>query len=174
MREQRFVIPQKGVGQQDYTVVVERSTATLATPSLRQEIMLLTFDDSYPPPPFPAQYQVFVPMPQEDGTWGWEASSIRVHFIDLSIAGRKNALCCVGMMAYESLAALTGGLPPIAWYPRVYDYGRAVLKYSKGIASQTGRVYAVHFAVWSDAVTEPFSLEGFGIITELSLAWMQT
>lgn len=152
--------------------MVERSTATLVTPSLKQEVMLLNFSDSYPPPPFPFQYQVFIPMPQPDGTWGWEASDIRIHFLDLSIAARKSCLCVIGLLAYDSLGAVLAGMPPSVWYPRIYGYGRVVLKYTKGIASRPGFVYCIHFAVWGDAPSEPFSLEGFGILTEPTLAWM--
>ena len=171
---QIFSTARKGIGQADYTVTVERSTATLLTPSLRQEVILLCLTDTYAVAPYPSAYQVFCPMPQEDGTFGWEASSIKMHFLDFSLALRNNCLCRVGLLRYSSLASLLAGDPPDAWYPDVHGYGRVTLKYTKAVATQPGRVYAIFFGFWSDNATEEVSLDGYGILTDLTLEWMMS
>jgi len=169
-----FSIVTRGSGHIDYTRVVERSTATLPTPSLKQEVALFCLTDTYAVPPFPFSYQVFVPMPQEDGTYAWEASSIVTHFLDFSMSLKNNCLCKVGLLRYSSQASLEAGDPPDEWYPAVYGYGRVTLKYTKALATKPGRVYAINFGFWSENAAEEVHLDGYGIITDLTLAWMMS
>jgi len=176
--ETLFTAPVKGIGRKDYTAKVERSTATLYNPSLKQEIFIMEYLGPLSTLPYPNLYLMVIAMPQEDGTWGWEASTITMHFMEMSITIGSNNLTLIGLLRFASLADydafIRGELPPAENFPQMYGYGNAKLNYTLGIPTQPGSVYAIVWGFWSASAVEQVSMVSNGLITNLTREWMLT
>lgn len=169
--EQVFNVEAKGIGMRDYTVRVERSTAALYTPSLRQEVFIMRYAGVLPTPPYPSVYLFVIPMPQNDGTWGWEASTIAMHFTEMSFTINSNNLTLIGLIRFASLDDYL--LFIIAEnFPQMYGYGHTQIGYTLGIPTQPGSVYAVACGFWSSNLAEQVSFVSNGLITDLTREWM--
>jgi len=171
--EQIFSVPAIVIGTKDYTQKVERSTAALYTPSLRQEVFIMRYTGTLPTLPYPSVYLFVIPMPQEDGTWGYEASSIVMHFMEMSFTIGSNNLVLIGLLRFASLADY------YAWiiaenFPQMYAYGHTSLEYTVGIPTRLGSVYAIACGFWSANPTEIVSFVTNGLITDLTRQWMLT
>jgi len=169
--ETLFTAPIKGIGRKDYTAKVERSTATLYNPSLKQEIFIMEYWGTLSTLPYPSVYFFIIPMPQEDGTWGWEASAITMHFMEMSFTIGSNNLTLIGLLRFASLADYDAFI--IAEnFPQMYGYGNTKLNYTLGIPTQPGSVYAIVGGFWSSSVAEEVSMVSNGLITNLTREWM--
>jgi len=168
-----FTVRAKGIGRRDYTTRVERSTTTLYSPSLKQEVFIMRYAGVLATVPFPSVYLFVIPMPQEDGTWGYEASSIMMHFMEMSLTIRSNSLTLIGLLRFASLDDYYAFI--IAEnFPQIYGYTRAKLSYTKGIPTQPGSVYVILGGFWSSSVAEGISMVSNGLITDLTREWMLT
>jgi hypothetical protein len=161
----------EGIGTTDYTVKVERSTAAFYTPSLRQEVFIMRYAGVLPTLAYPSVYLFVVPMPQEDGSWGYEASSIVMHFAEMSFTISSNHLTLTGLLRFASLADYYGFI--IAEnFPQMYGYNSTKLNYTLGIPTQPGSVYVIIGGFWSSNATEIVTMVSNGLITDLTRQWM--
>lgn len=178
-----FTVPVKGIGRKDYTAKVERSTATLYNPSLKQEVFIMRYAGVLYTVPFPSIYLFAIPLPQEDGTWGYEASSIVMHFMEMSFTIRSSSLTQVGLLRFASLDDFYDfyfsgeiyanvGLYNGELYPQMYGYTSTKLSYTKGIPTQPGSMYVVVGGFWSSSMAEEVSMVCNGLITNLTREWM--
>jgi hypothetical protein len=171
--ETSFIVPASGIGRKDYTVTVERSTAALYSPSLKQEVFIMEYWGALATLPFPSIYLFAIPMPQEDGTWGWEASSITMHFMEMSFTIGSNNLTLIGLLRFASLDDYYAFI--IAEnFPQMYGYSNTKINYTLGIPTQPGSVYIVIGGFWSTSVAEQVSMVTNGLITDLTREWMMT
>ena len=168
-----FDVNVEGVGRRDYTLGVERSTATLYTPSLRQQVFIMRYAGILGTLPYPSVYLFAIPMPQEDGTWGWEASSIMMHFVEMSFTIGSNNLTLIGLLRFASLADYFAFI--IAEnFPQMYAYSHTEIGYTLGIPTQPGSMYTVVCGFWSASAAEQVSMVTNGLITDLTREWMMT
>jgi hypothetical protein len=168
-----FNVPTKAIGLKDYTLKVERSTASVYTPTMRQEVFIMRYEGIVASLPYPSVYLFMIPMPQEDGTWGYEASSIVMHFVEMGFSIGSNHLTLIGLIRWGSLADYYNWI--IAEnFPQIYGYTRAKLNYTLGIPSRPGSVYTVIAGFWSSNATEQVSMVTTGLITDLTRDWMMT
>lgn len=167
-----FAVPAKGIGRKDYSTNVEHSTAALVTPSLRQQLFVAVYVGVLPCLAFPEQYQFPLPMPQEDGSWDLEASSIMVHFTNMSLSLRSNNLVFIGLVRYASVEDMYVGI--IAQrFPVAFNYTNVELSFTKGIVSEPSSVYVAAAGFWSAELEEEISLIVNGITTDLTKPWME-
>jgi len=169
--EEIFDVEAQGIGRRDYSLRVERSTAALAMPSLRQQLFIMLYYGTLPTLPYPSVYLFVIPMPQEDGAWGYEASSIVMHFTEMSFTIGSNSLVLIGLLRFASLADY------YAWiiaenFPQMYSYCHTEIEYTLGIPTQPGSVYAIACGFWSPNPTEGVSFVTNGLITDLTREWM--
>lgn len=167
-----FVVPAEGIGSRDYSKTVERSTSPFVTPSLRQMWISGTGRWSIPTTPYPVTKVWGITMPQDDGTWGWVAGSIIVHWFESHVYLETNHLCTVGLVRYANYAALLAGIITER-YPQIFGYGRASILYSRGIPTQPGCCYGLLAGGWPDTPTYEVNIGMSGIVTELTRPWIQ-
>jgi hypothetical protein len=168
---QTFPVVTEGIGRVDYSLTVERSTATFYTPALRQQIYTASYRGTLPTLPPGWVYAVVVPMPQEDGSWWYEASSIAMHLMEVSLAIHTNCLVRTGSFRYASLANYYAGI--IAQrFITIYGYGQACVELKMGIPTQPGSVYTIALGFYSPHPTEYFTLDVSGLMTDLTRPWM--
>ena len=168
-----FDVQAQGVGRRDYTLRVERSTASLYTPSLRQLVFIARYSGILPTPPYPIVYLFPIPMPQEDGTWDWEASSITMHFMEMSFTIGSNSLVQIGLLRFASLADYYAHI--IAEnFPQQYAYTHTEIGYTLGIPTQPGSMYVLLGGFWPAGAAEQVSMVNNGLITDLTREWMLT
>lgn len=169
--QETFDVAVGGIGRRDYTLGVERSTSALYTPPYRQEVFIMRYDGVVWTLPYPSVYLFVVPMPQEDGTWGYEASSITMHFAEMSFNIATNELTLTGMLRFASLADYY--LFIIAEnFVQMYGYGHTEIGYTLGIPSRPGSVYAIIGGFWSASPTMQITMVANGLITDLTREWM--
>lgn len=169
-----FTVEARGVGRKDYSEMVEHATQPFITPSLRQGRFSFSGATFILPVllPFPRARSVASAMPQEDGTFGWFASSIVVHFQEVHVSLRTHSLVTVGLVNYDSIADYFAGI--IAERsPQIFSYGKADLNFIKGMPTQKGKIYAVLFGGWPDTATMEITITFTGIMTELTTPWME-
>jgi len=171
--EQSYDVKARGIGRKDYTLSVERSTSALYTPTMRQEIFIMRYAGILPTLPYPSVYLFIIPMPQEDGTWGWEASSIVMHFAEISVTIGSNHLALTGLIRWASLDDYFAFIVAEN-FPQMYGYGATYLSFTVGIPTQPGSVYTVVGAFWSTNPAEQMSMVANGLITDLTRDWMFT
>lgn len=123
--------------------------------------------------PWPYVYTFPIPMPQEDGTWWWEASSITMHFIEMSLTLRSNNLTLIGLLRFASLDDYLASIVA-EFFPQMFGYTGAELNYTKGIPTRPGSVYAILGYFASASLTEEISMVCNGLITDLTREWMLT
>jgi len=112
-------------------------------------------------------------MPQEDGSWAMEASSIVAHFYEIGISLTTNHLCVIGLIRCASEADFDAVPIVIAdRYPQMFGYGNAKVRYSMGIPSQEGSVYAILFSGWNESATVNTVIELTGLLSDLTPPWM--
>jgi len=168
---QTFDVTAKGIGRKDYSRAIERSIQPFLTPTLRQTTFTATATWTVAVTIFPVAYASAVSMPQEDGSWDWLASSIPVHFFEVYVSIMTNHLVTVSLVRYNSVADYLAGI--IAeWSPEIFGYGNANLTFHKGIPTQEGSLYAIRFGGWPTAATVEVTMGGSGIVTDLTLPWM--
>ena len=161
-----------GIGRIDYSIGIERSTAAFYTPRLRQQIYTIIYRGAIPPPgPYPWTYGFLIPLPQDDGTWGWEASSIAMHFMELMLSIHSKYLVRTGIIRWASLADYWDDIIAERLIP-MNGYGEARIDLQNGIATQPGSVYAIAAGFYSPNPTEYVVMEASGLMTELTRAWM--
>lgn len=166
-----FVVPAKGIGRMDYSSAIERATQPFVTPALRQDRFAGAGSWILPVFPFPFAWASLLPMPQEDGTWDWPASTIPVHFFELNVSIKTNHLVTLGLLRYASIDDYIAGI--IAERsPQIFSYNNAELTFLKGIPTQPGSLYAALAGGWPDTATFWMSLMATGIATELTPPWM--
>jgi len=174
MNVETFAITARGVGRKDYSKTTERSIQPFPTPTLRQDRFNITGTVILPVIPFPWVYLFGpIPLPQEDGTWEYTASTISAHFFNLSASIKTNHLICLGLVRFASLDDFGWGI--IAEQsPTIFSYNRVVLTFSVGIPTQEGSVYAVYANAWPDWAGGPFefALTSVGIYSDLTPPWM--
>lgn len=167
-----FAVTARGVGRKDYTKTIERSTQPFITPSLRQTEISAYASFTLAVLPFPSIWVWLMPLPQEDGTWYWLASSIVVHFFELHVSLRTNHLVTIGLARYASIADyLAGHITERG--PQIFSYSKADLSLSKGIPTQEGSLYALLATGWPDTPTMEITVMATGIVTELTAPWME-
>jgi len=166
-----FPVESQGIGRVDYTLSVERSTEALSDTHLRQGMWGATWGLALPTLVFPHIYEAAQPMPQEDGTWDYLASSVTMHFMELSIGLETNVLVFVQIFRYASLEDYYHYI--IAQrFPGVYGYGQASIEYKSGIPTQPGSLYSEVFGFWSPNPTEYITANASGIFTDLTPPFM--
>lgn len=169
--EKTFVVEAKGIGRRDYTGGVQHSTSPFITPSLRQADFAVIATFVVPVTIFPVAWASALTMPQEDGTWGWLASSINLHFSEVDVSIRSNHLVTCALVRYNSIADyLTGNIAE--WSPEIFGYGHATLKFQKGIPTQDGSLYALRFGAWPETATAEVTIGATGIVSDITLPWM--
>ena len=99
-----FAVEAKGVGRRDNTSVIQRSVSHFITPSLRQAVYTGAYNWFLPVYAWPWAWQVALGMPQEDGSWNYEVSSISLHMSEMWVATDRKTLVTVGLLRYDSLA----------------------------------------------------------------------
>lgn len=170
MRIETFVVEAVGVGRVDYSQAVERGTQPFVTPSMHQMKIVLIGTFALPPVPWPGAWLLPFAMPQEDGTWGWTASSLIMHFFEVCASIRTNHLVTVGLLRFNSKADYD--IYNIAERsPQVFGYGKAELTFLRGIPTQKGSVYAFLFGFWSGDPGE-ITIGYNGLCTDLTIPWM--
>lgn len=166
-----FAVTTKGVGRKDYSRSVERSTQPFLTPTLRQDRFNITFNDVIITRPFPIVFTFVFTLPQEDGSFDFEASSIGVHFFDFTASLKTNSLCVIGLFRYASYADWLANILAER-SPQAFGYGRAKLKFSRGIPSKQGSVYSILAGGWPETPTYEMSVDVLGLLTDLTPPWM--
>jgi len=166
-----FAVPVKGVGLPDYTATMERITSPTMSPILRQRAAMGPFAGWIPTRPFPLMYNMVLEQPQEDGTFGWIASSISVHWSRVEIAASSNCLLRIEFLRYRSFLDAAMGIPDVV-YPGVYGYGKAIVEYSAGIKTEPGYLYGERMGIWSPNAWEYITISAIGLITDLTPPWM--
>jgi len=166
-----YPVTAEGIGRQDYTQCVQRSTSQFHTAALRQAGIAFGYSGLLPTVPWPNIYAGVVVMPQDDGSWDYGASTIIVHFMEMSITIGSNCLVVIGLARFASLADLY--IWNVAeYFPRIYGYGRAKIQYTNGITSQPGSVYATVTGFYSSNPTEHYTGMCTGLVTDLTIPWM--
>lgn len=174
MSVESLTVAAKGVGRRDYSRTIEHSIQPFPTPTLRQDRFNILSTVVLPVIPFPYEYLFGpIPMPQEDGTWGYTASSISVHFFNFSASIRTNHLIFVGLVRYASLEDFYYEIVA-EQSPAIFSYNRVALTFSKGIPSKEGSVYAVCANAWPELSVGyfEFTLTAIGIYSDLTPPWM--
>lgn len=166
-----FTVPAKGVGRKDYTSTVERSTQPYVTPSLRQTRFTGVGTFVLPVLIFPMAWASLMSMPQEDGTWGWAASSIVMHTLEMSASVKSSDLITVAWLKYNSIADYMAGIPAER-YAHIFSYGKARVQLATGIPTEQGKYYAIRFSAWPEGATQEITVNITGIATELTRPWM--
>lgn len=166
-----FEVLPAGIGRVDYSLAVERSTSNIWTAPLRQENYVSGSDAVVPPLPWPWAYIGVMPMPQEDGSFDYPASTITVHFVELHLCVESNILLSIFIMRYNSLADYF--IYNIAEYtPRIYGYNEVNIHYNLGYATRPGCVYGAGYMLYSPHPTEHLLGRVSGIMTDLTRPWM--
>lgn len=168
-----FTVEAKGIGRRDYSRLVELSVQPFITPSLRQDSIETHGIFALPVIPFPLAWFFVAGMPQEDGTWGWAASSIQLHFFEFHASIKTNHLVGIGFVRFANLEDAEAGI--IAERsPFIFSYGKADLIFSKGIPTREGSLYAAFANAWPDVPAGwfEFTLVSTGIYTNLTPPWM--
>lgn len=173
MKVEAFTVATRGVGRKDYSRAVEHSVQPFITPTLRQDRFSLTGPlFTVPFQPFPLVWEVPLTMPQEDGSWGWLASSIHLHFFELGVFIMTNHLVAIGLLRYASIEDfLIGNVAQTS--PQIFGYDKANLTFLKGLPTQEGSLYAIMFGGWPDTTTFEVGLTATGIGTDLTPPWME-
>jgi len=172
MRGFPFEVHARGIGRQDHSALVQASTATMAIPALRQRVWASTSIFAIWTVPYPWGYSFVIPTPQDDGTFGWEAPSIiKIHYYVISITANSNHLTRVGLVRYASLAEYYAGIIAEI-FPQVCAYGTAEIRYSKGITSKPGSLYAMFGSIYSNNAWEWIRVNAHGVLSELTPPWM--
>lgn len=168
-----FPVEAKGMGRRDYTKAVERSTQPFITPSLRQIRFAGQGTWTLPAGAWPGGWwYVAWAMPQDDGTWGWTASSVVQNLFEIYVSTRSNHLVLIGLQRFASWNDYV--IYNVAdWYPQLFGYGKVGLTFQAGIPTIEGSVYATIFGCWTDAASYEITVGIYGISTELSLPWME-
>lgn len=166
-----YEAPVKGIGRKDYSKMVERSVTAFATVALAQEwLTIYSKYCSIPVPAFPDVYEVIIPMPQEDGTWDWLASTIPTSWYDFSVHTDLNNLAYVGFQNYANLTDYFADIIH-EQLGEVFGYRQAKLISSKGIPTEAGYLYTIRYAVWSTkpwagGVYQDVTIHSHGMVTE--------
>ncbi len=167
-----FAVEARGVGRSDYSQAVEYATQPYITPTLRQarfSLINATFLDVTLPYPF--GYKVPILMPQEDGSFGWLASAVVLHWVEIGMFIKTNHLVALGLRRYANIADYLAGVVAQR-SPHIFKYGNASISFSKGIPTQVGSIYAIWTGAWPDTATYQITLTATGILTDLTPPWM--
>ena len=161
----------RGVGRRDYTENVERSTQPFVTMTQRQDRFNFAGMWNLTTRTYPSSFVWPFFMPQEDGSWELEASTIVAHFFEIGISLTTNHLCVIGLIRYASEADYDAS--NIAErFPQLFGYGSAKVRYSKGIPTSEGSVYAILFSGWNESATVDTVIEVTGLLSNLTVPWM--
>lgn len=167
-----FPVKARGIGRRDYTESIQYSTAPFTTPSLMQQGFVALGTFVVPVSIFPVAWASAFPLPQEDGSFGFLASSINAHFSEVDVSIRSNHLVTCALVRYNSIADyLAGNIAE--WSPEIFGYGHATLKFQKGIPTQEGSLYAIRFGGWPETATVEITIGASGIVSDLTLPWME-
>jgi hypothetical protein len=153
MAIETFTVQARGIGRADFSKTIERSVQPFITPTLRQDRFTIT--DAIVTVPFlafPNCPEFPLTLPQEDGSWGWLASSIRNHFFELGVFIMTNHLVTVGLLRYASIEDYQAG-NVAQRSPQIFGYGKAELTFLKGIPTQEGSLYSILAGGWPDTAT---------------------
>lgn len=171
MPVETFTTEAKGVGRRDYTNAVERSTAAVGTPTLKQTSYVAYWWGTRPVLPLGYWYVFYWALPQEDGSFYWEASTVAVHYAEINVSARKNVLLQTGLLRWASVQDyIDHNIAQI--FPRVFGYGDIQMHFTKGIATQPGSMYGLGVGIYSEAAEEEFSWIINGIVSNLTPPWM--
>jgi len=110
-------------------------------------------------------------MPQEDGSFGYEASTIIENYYNVQVSIRKNALVGAALIRFASYAdAIIYNIAQ--YFPRVFGYGKVKIDFTHGISTRPGSVYGLLFGFWTGGVTEHVDITINGLVSELTPPWM--
>lgn len=167
-----FSVPVKGVGRRDYSKMVEHSIEPFVTIALTQMVFAAQATFTLAGRLFPGAWISALPMPQEDGTWGWLASSIPCIFYNVSVSIKTNSLVVVGLRNYASIADYFSNTIHKR-FGETFSYGEAKLKFSKGVVTEEGYLYAVYYGAWPVATPYELTFTAHGMISELTPPWIE-
>jgi len=167
-----FAVKERGVGRKDYSGAIEYATQPFVTPSMRQTRITISDVWTLPVTAFPGAWSLAVPMPQEDGSWDWYASSLVVNFFEFHVSIDTNNLVIIGLNRYASIDDYMTGIVAQA-APRIFSYGQADLIFSKGIPTQAGSLYGILVAGWTDTAVVEIMISATGIVTNITAPWME-
>lgn len=172
MKVETFTVAARGIGRADYSKAIERSVQPFITPTLRQNWMHFSGTFILDTFPFPSIWIILLTMPQEDGSWGWLASSIHMHFFEIGMSIRTNHLVTVGLLRWASIADFFAGIVAQR-SPQIFSYGKANITFSKGIPTQEGSLYSIMATGWPDTPTFEVTVTATGMATDLTAPWME-
>jgi len=132
----------RGVGRKDYSAVVEYATqASMRGHQLRYSAVA---SFTLPTVPFGVFYTLYFAFPGPLV----EAPAEPRHFYSILNTTERNALVICAFYRFASEADYWAFIPD-KWYGTMYGYGGAELRFTNGIKSEEGKVYAVALAEYS-------------------------
>jgi len=166
-----FAVETQGIGRVDFTKTVERSTSNVPTSPLRQTSVWTSASYVLPVGPYPLYYIAVWPLPQENGTWAYPASTIMETYNNVAVSITKNALVGAALVRFASLADYYI-LNIAEYFPRLFGYGKVVINLTTGISTRPGSVYGLLFGFWTGGITERVTINVHGLVWDLTPPWM--
>jgi hypothetical protein len=168
-----FTVATLGVGRLDYSKMIQHAVSPFVTLPLTQaEFTIHAMYQSQATVVFPYGYNAAFALPQEDGTWGWLASTIPVFIYEIQASAKTNNLVMVGLRNYASIADYYAGIIHER-FGELFRYGNAKFKVSCGVRTEPGYLYCIRFGCWSEEPTFDINVELTGMAAELTPPWTQ-
>lgn len=167
-----FTVPAEGVGRRDYSQGTEFSTQPAAILGAWQDHYVAGATYTLDTIPFPYIYYDAIGFPQEDGTWGWTASTIPLHFYNIYVSTPANILVGGGLFRFASIDNFYSGILAER-FGGIFGYTSVSLLFSKGVRTIPGSVYAPYFGAWGEEATFEIIFRVVGLATELTPAWAE-
>lgn len=164
-----YTVPARGIGTKDYSIQIEHFTTPFITTSFKQAQVAASANYIIPTLPFPFGFVLHMTLPQEDGTWAYEASTIPIYFYNVRASVRENYLSAVGLYRYANLADAIAGILAERFAVK-FGYGSSEITFLKGIRTTPGSVYGIFFGCWSGAPHE-ITVGLNGLASEMTSPW---
>lgn len=145
-----FSVPAKGIGRRDYS----RSVDFAVQPTLRGHQGRLNWYAEWilPTPDFDDSYAAYLQFFDAEGNSVVLAPDIPYHLHKIAVTTERKALIKVGLYRFASWADFLI-FNYDKWYGDIFGYGKAELRFTNGIKTEEGKVYAVIFAEYSEEAT---------------------
>jgi len=145
-----FTVPAKGIGRKDYS----RNVDFAVQPTLRghQGRQNWYAEWTLPTVPFGYIYVAYLRFFDAEGNLVYPAPDIPYHLYRMVVTTERNALILVALYRFASWADMMV-FNYDKWYGDLFGYGEAELRFTNGIKTEEGKLYAVAFSEYSEEAT---------------------
>lgn len=165
MPTETFAVPTTGEGRRDYSKSVEFSTYATSK-GLQSRYHYMAEWTNLPALPWPYIYASPVQFFDENHVLTYAAPVIPYHLYDLLISCETDALAVAGFYRFNTWSDIwIWNIDK--WYGDMLGFGRARLKYLKGIKTVEGKYYVIAFGQYSEHASFSTDLTSHWLMEEV-------